>query len=227
MTLIGKALGGGFYPISAVLTNRDVLGVLKPGEHGSTFGGNPLACAVARESLRVLTEEGLIENSARLGARLLSALRAGLGSRVKAIRGRGLMIAVELHPAAGGARRVCESLQARGLLAKETHQNTIRIAPPLIVAAQEVDWIAEQFAAAIPLGLLGSVLRTDPVGGAAGGIAATARLPFRWRRRHSVRWPRSRPRRARRASAPVLASEGVRCSAPFPARTRRQGPGLP
>ena len=149
VTLIGKALGGGFYPISAVLTNRDVLGVLKPGEHGSTFGGNPLACAVARESLRVLTEEGLIENSARLGARLLSALRAGLGSRVKAIRGRGLMIAVELHPAAGGARRVCESLQARGLLAKETHQNTIRIAPPLIVAAQEVDWIAEQFAAAI------------------------------------------------------------------------------
>ena len=150
VTLIGKALGGGFYPVSAVLAPNAVMDVLRPGEHGSTFGGNPLACAVARESLRVLTEEGLIANSARLGTRLIAALRAALGERVAEVRGRGLMIAVELHPGAEGARKVCEVLQARGLLAKETHRQTIRIAPPLIIDDHEADWIAEQFDAAIP-----------------------------------------------------------------------------
>ena len=149
VTLIGKALGGGFYPVSAVLAGRDVLGVLKPGEHGSTFGGNPLACAVARESLRVLAEEGLIENSARIGARLLASLRALVGSRVSDVRGRGLMIAVELHHDAGGARRVCEALRGRGLLAKETHEHTIRIAPPLIIGESDANFIAEQFAAVL------------------------------------------------------------------------------
>ena len=149
VTLIGKALGGGFYPVSAVLANREVLGVLKPGEHGSTFGGNPLACAVARESLRVLVEEKLIENSAIVGARLLALLRTLVGDRVKDVRGRGLMIAVELHHHAGGARRICEALRTRGLLAKETHEHTIRIAPPLIIGATEADWIAEQFAAVL------------------------------------------------------------------------------
>jgi ornithine--oxo-acid transaminase len=149
LTLVGKALGGGFYPISAVLSNKQVLGVLKPGEHGSTFGGNPLACAVARAAMRVLVEEGLIENSARTGARLLSNLKAAVGDRVKAVRGRGLMIAVELHEDAGGARRVCERLQALGLLCKETHEHVIRIAPPLVITEAEADWIADQFAVAV------------------------------------------------------------------------------
>ncbi|MBL8552907.1 MAG: ornithine--oxo-acid transaminase [Phenylobacterium sp.] len=149
LTLIGKALSGGFYPVSAVLSNSEVMSVLHPGEHGSTFGGNPLACAVARAALRVLTEEGMIENAARVGARLQAGLAAVATPRVKEVRGRGLMIAVELHPDAGGARRVCEALQARGLLAKETHDHTIRIAPPLILTDQQADWITDQFAAVL------------------------------------------------------------------------------
>ena len=111
MTLIGKALGGGFYPVSAVLSNSDVLGVLKPGQHGSTFGGNPLACAVARAALRVLTEEGLIERSAELGAHFKAGLDAIRSNRVKEVRGRGLMLAVELHAEAGPARPVVEALR--------------------------------------------------------------------------------------------------------------------
>jgi ornithine--oxo-acid transaminase len=149
LTLVGKALSGGFYPISAVLSNSEVLGVLKPGEHGSTFGGNPLACAIARAALRVLVEEGMIENAARQGERLKAALAAIGSPSVREVRGRGLMIAVELHPEAGGARRICERLQARGLLCKETHEHTIRIAPPLIVTDAEADWISEQFAAVL------------------------------------------------------------------------------
>ncbi|MDB5449261.1 MAG: Ornithine/acetylornithine aminotransferase [Phenylobacterium sp.] len=149
LTLIGKALSGGFYPVSAVLSNSEVMGVLHPGEHGSTFGGNPLACAVARAALKVLVEEGMIDNAARIGDRLQASLAAIDAPRVKEVRGRGLMLAVELHPDAGGARRVCETLQARGLLAKETHDHTIRIAPPLILTADQADWIAEQFAAAL------------------------------------------------------------------------------
>ena len=150
VTLVGKALSGGFYPVSAVLSNTEVLGVLKPGQHGSTFGGNPLACAVARAALRVLTEEGMVENAARVGARLQASLAAVATPRVKEVRGRGLMIAVELHADAGGARRICEALQGRGLLAKETHEHTIRIAPPLILTDAQADWIAEQFAAVLP-----------------------------------------------------------------------------
>jgi ornithine--oxo-acid transaminase len=149
LTLIGKALSGGFYPVSAVLSNSEVMSVLHPGEHGSTFGGNPLACAIARAAIRVLAEEGMVENAARVGARLKAGLEA-IGSRkVKEIRGRGLMIAVELHPDPGGARAVCEALQARGLLAKETHDHTIRIAPPLILTEPQADWIVEQFAAVL------------------------------------------------------------------------------
>lgn len=144
VTLIGKALSGGFYPVSAVLSNSEVLGVLKPGQHGSTFGGNPLACAVARAALKVLTEEGMIENSAAQGAYFQQAL-AGLRSNiVREVRGRGLMIAVELHPEAGGARRYCEALQARGVLAKDTHGDTIRLAPPLVIGREEIDWAMEQ-----------------------------------------------------------------------------------
>ncbi|MFC3067774.1 ornithine--oxo-acid transaminase [Phenylobacterium soli] len=149
LTLIGKALSGGFYPVSAVLSNSEVMSVLHPGEHGSTFGGNPLACAVARAALKVLVEEGMVENAARIGARLQASLHAIAAPSVKEVRGRGLMIAVELHADAGGARRVCEALQARGLLAKETHEHTIRIAPPLILTADQADWIAEQFAAVL------------------------------------------------------------------------------
>ena len=145
LTLIGKALSGGFYPVSAVLSNTEVMDTLHPGEHGSTFGGNPLACAVARMALKVLVEEDMIGNAGRIGARLLANLKAIASPRVKEVRGRGLMIAVELHADAGGARRVCEALQARGLLAKETHDHTIRIAPPLILTDGQADWIAEQF----------------------------------------------------------------------------------
>uniref|UniRef100_UPI0035C7C8B9 ornithine--oxo-acid transaminase n=1 Tax=Phenylobacterium sp. TaxID=1871053 RepID=UPI0035C7C8B9 len=119
LTLVGKALSGGFYPVSAVLSNDEVLGVLKPGEHGSTFGGNPLACAVARAALRVLVEEGMVENAARVGERLKASLAGIRHDAIKEVRGRGLMLAVELHAEAGGARRVCENLQRRGLLCKE------------------------------------------------------------------------------------------------------------
>jgi ornithine--oxo-acid transaminase len=150
LTLIGKALSGGFYPVSAVLSNAEAMSVLHPGEHGSTFGGNPLACAIARAALRVLTEEGMIENAARIGERLKAALSAIATPAVKEVRGRGLMLAVELHPEAGGARAVCVALQGRGLLAKETHDHTIRIAPPLILTADQADWIAEQFEAVSP-----------------------------------------------------------------------------
>jgi len=146
VTLLGKALSGGFYPVSAVLSNNDVLGTLRPGQHGSTFGGNPLACAVARAAMRVLVEEGMIENAARQGARLLEGLKDIRANTVRDVRGRGLMLAVELHPAAGRARRYCEALQGKGILAKDTHGHTIRIAPPLVITSDEVDWALEQFA---------------------------------------------------------------------------------
>jgi len=145
LTLIGKALSGGFYPVSAVLSNSEVLGVLKPGEHGSTFGGNPLACAIARAALKVLVEEGMIENAEKMGARFQAALKGLRSNIVKEVRGRGLMIAVELQAEAGGARRYCEALKERGILCKETHIDTIRIAPPLVITADEVDWAMEQF----------------------------------------------------------------------------------
>ena len=146
VTLLGKALSGGFYPVSAVLSNNEVLGTLRPGQHGSTFGGNPLACAVARAAMRVLVEEGMIENAARQGARLLEGLKDIRANTVREVRGRGLMLAVELHPEAGPARRYCEALQGKGILAKDTHGHTIRIAPPLVITSDEVDWALEQFA---------------------------------------------------------------------------------
>lgn len=146
VTLLGKALSGGFYPVSAVLSNNDVLGTLRPGQHGSTFGGNPLACAVARAAMRVLVEEGMIENAARQGARFLEGLKDIRANTIREVRGRGLMLAVELHPEAGGARRYCEALQAKGILAKDTHEHTIRIAPPLVITSDQVDWALERFA---------------------------------------------------------------------------------
>lgn len=144
LTLVGKALSGGFYPISAVLSNVEVLGVLRPGEHGSTFGGNPLACAVARTALKVLVEEGMIENAARMGEYFSEALKGIKSPYIKEVRGKGLLIGVELHPEAGGARRFCETLMTRGLLCKETHENTIRFAPPLIIKKEEIDWALER-----------------------------------------------------------------------------------
>jgi ornithine--oxo-acid transaminase len=149
LTLIGKALAGGFYPVSAVLSNDEILGVLKPGEHGSTFGGNPLACAVARTALKVLIEEGMIENAHAMGSRFLAGLRDITSSAVKEVRGRGLMIAIELHPQAGGARRYCDALRLRGLLCKDTHDHTIRVSPPLVITGDEIDWALHQFDAAL------------------------------------------------------------------------------
>jgi len=149
LTLIGKALSGGFYPVSAVLSNNEILGVLKPGEHGSTFGGNPVACAVARAALKVLIEEGMIENASVMGARFLAGLCHINNPAVKEVRGRGLMIAVELHPHAGGARRYCDALRRRGVLCKDTHDHTIRVSPPLVITRGEIDWALEQFDAAL------------------------------------------------------------------------------
>jgi ornithine--oxo-acid transaminase len=144
LTLIGKALSGGFYPISAVLSNIEVLGVLRPGEHGSTFGGNPLACAVARTALRVLIEENMIENASAMGEYFLSGLSGINSPYIKEIRGRGLLIGVELLPEAGDARRFCEKLMSLGLLCKETHESTIRFAPPLVIKKEEIDWALER-----------------------------------------------------------------------------------
>jgi ornithine--oxo-acid transaminase len=146
LTLIGKALSGGFYPVSAVLSNTEVLGVLKPGEHGSTFGGNPLACAVARAALKVLTEENLIENARTMGDYFLRGLRRIENPKIREVRGKGLLIGVEFHPDAGGARTYCERLKEAGLLCKETHETIIRFAPPLVITKDEVDWALERIA---------------------------------------------------------------------------------
>jgi ornithine--oxo-acid transaminase len=137
---VGKALSGGFYPVSAILGDRPVLGLFTPGEHGSTFGGNPLGAAVARASIRVLTEENMIENSARMGEYFVDQLSEIPSRHIKEVRGRGLLIGVELKPEAGGARRFCEALKDRGILAKETHDHVIRFAPPLIIDQATIDW---------------------------------------------------------------------------------------
>ena len=144
VTLVGKALSGGFYPMSAVLSNTEVLGVLQPGQHGSTFGGNPLACAVGRAALKVLTEEGLIENSAKQGAYFLDELTKLQSNKVKETRGRGLMLALEFHPDTGGARTYSEALRKAGMLCKETHESTLRISPPLVIQRDQVDWALER-----------------------------------------------------------------------------------
>ena len=140
LAIIGKSLGGGCYPISAVLSSREVLGVFKPGEHGSTFGGNPLACAVAREAIRVIKEEKLMENAVEQGKYFLDKLKTIKSKHIKEVRGKGLLIGVELVPEAGGARRFCEELKKEGLLCKETHENVIRFAPPLIIKQKDLNW---------------------------------------------------------------------------------------
>ena len=140
MMTIGKALSGGFYPVSAVLADKALLGLFRPGEHGSTFGGNPLAAAVARASLKVIRDEGLVTNSERMGNYFMEQLRQIPSQHLKEIRGKGLLIGVELKPSAGGARRFCEALMTEGILAKETHENVIRFAPPLIIDKATIDW---------------------------------------------------------------------------------------
>jgi ornithine--oxo-acid transaminase len=141
VVVIGKALSGGFYPISAVLSDKPVLGLFTPGEHGSTFGGNPLAAAIARASIRVIVEEKLVENSARLGNYLVEQLSEIPSPHIKEVRGRGLFVGVELKPEAGGARRFCVALQEKGILAKETHENVIRFAPPLVIDQATIDGV--------------------------------------------------------------------------------------
>jgi ornithine--oxo-acid transaminase len=142
--ILGKALGGGIMPLSAVVADRDVLGVFKPGEHGSTFGGNPLACAIGIEVIDLLREGTYQRASAELGAWLLQALRAAAIPQVSEIRGRGLWIGIDLEPGAGTARAACERLMQRGILAKDTHESTIRLAPPLCVTREDLGWALER-----------------------------------------------------------------------------------
>jgi ornithine--oxo-acid transaminase len=149
MVVIGKALSGGVYPIAAVLASHEAMGVFGPGDHGSTYGGNPLAAAVAREALRVLADEHLVENSALQGAYLKERLLQVQSKHVEEVRGLGLFIGIQLKPAAGGARRFCEALRDKGLLCKETHDHVIRIAPPLCITRAEVDWAAERLEAVL------------------------------------------------------------------------------
>jgi ornithine--oxo-acid transaminase len=141
--IIGKALAGGFYPVSAVLASKEILGVFQPGDHGSTFGGNPLACALARTALRILVEEKLVERSAELGAYFLARLQALQSKIISEIRGRGLWIGLELNV---DARPYCEALKEEGILCKETHHRIIRIAPPLVIERDEIDWAVDRLA---------------------------------------------------------------------------------
>jgi ornithine--oxo-acid transaminase len=143
---LGKALSGGMYPVSAVLASQEVLGVFQPGDHGSTFGGNPLACTVAREALKVILEENLCQRSAELGEYLMARLREIESPHVALCRGKGLFVGIVLKPKAGGARRFCEALKERGVLAKDTHETVIRLAPPLIITKEELDWAIERIA---------------------------------------------------------------------------------
>jgi ornithine--oxo-acid transaminase len=140
IVIIGKALAGGFYPVSAVLADIPLLGLFTPGEHGSTFGGNPLAAAVSRAALKVITNENLVQRSARLGEYFLEQLSEIPSPHIKEVRGRGLLIGVELKEGAGGARRFCEAMQTEGILAKETHERVIRYAPPLVIEKDTIDW---------------------------------------------------------------------------------------
>lgn len=146
VVMIGKALAGGLYPVSAALASREVLGVFGPGDHGSTFGGNPLGCAVAREALRVLVDERLPQRSAELGEHMMARLRTMDSPHVEQIRGKGLLVGVVLKRQAGGARRFCEALKGRGVLAKETHEHVIRLAPPLVISEADLDWALDQVA---------------------------------------------------------------------------------
>jgi ornithine--oxo-acid transaminase len=149
--IIGKALSGGFYPVSATLADRQLMGLFQPGEHGSTFGGNPLGAAIARAALRVIVEERLVENAAELGEYFSDQLAEIPSRHVKQVRGKGLLIGVELKKEAGGARRFCEALQERGILAKETRAKTIRFAPPLVIDRPTIDWALDRIRAVLTM----------------------------------------------------------------------------
>lgn len=144
--IVGKALGGGVLPISGVIGGRELLGLFKPGDHGSTFGGNPLACAVGRAALDVITSEKLVERSAEMGKYFMDRLRGMNSPYAKEVRGKGLLIGVEIKPEHGTARPYCEKLMQLGILAKETHEQVIRFAPPLVISREEADWALEQIA---------------------------------------------------------------------------------
>jgi ornithine--oxo-acid transaminase len=144
VVILGKALGGGFYPVAAVLADQPIMGLFQPGEHGSTFGGNPMAAAVGRVSLEVLQDEKLVENAAKMGEYFMDQLAEIPSKHVKEVRGRGLLIGVELNKEAKGARRFCEALQSEGILCKETHENVIRFAPPLVIDKPTIDWALER-----------------------------------------------------------------------------------
>ena len=146
---IGKALSGGFYPVSAFLATDEVMAVFTPGIHGSTYGGNPLACAVASAALDVLVEEGLAARAAELGAHLKARLLGLKTDKVQAVRCLGLWAGVELKPEAGGARRYCYALKDRGMLCKDTHVNTLRLAPPLVITLEQLDWAVDQLEAVL------------------------------------------------------------------------------
>ena len=138
---LGKALSGGFYPVSAVVADRKVLGLLRPGDHGSTFGGNPLGSAIARAAMRVLVDEGLVERSRELGAYFKGRLQRIEGEHIKEVRGKGLLIGVELTRL---ARPYCDDLREQGILCKDTHGTVVRFAPPLVVTKEQIDWAMER-----------------------------------------------------------------------------------
>jgi ornithine--oxo-acid transaminase len=142
--ILGKALGGGILPVSMFLARKDVMDVFTPGTHGSTFGGNPLGAAIGLEALNILAEEKLPERSMEMGDYLVAELRKNLSPLIKEVRGRGLFIGVEIDPALGNAREICEALMERGLLSKETHETVVRLAPPLVITREEIDWAVEQ-----------------------------------------------------------------------------------
>ena len=142
--ILGKALGGGIFPVSLFLAKKEVMDVFTPGDHGSTFGGNPLAAAIGLEALNILVEDGLVERSAELGDYLIAALGEIDSPLIRDVRGRGLFIGVEIDPALGTARTACELLMERGLLSKETHETVVRLAPPLTIAREDIDWAVEQ-----------------------------------------------------------------------------------
>ncbi|HON44765.1 MAG TPA: ornithine--oxo-acid transaminase [Planctomycetota bacterium] len=147
--ILGKALAGGFYPVSVFLASKEVMDVFRPGDHGSTFGGNPLGIALAREAIRIISEENLIENATVQGEYFMKRLRDMNSPHVDIVRGKGLLIGVVLNEKAGGARQFCEALEKRGVLCKETHYNIIRFAPPLVIKKEEIDWAMEQIEAVL------------------------------------------------------------------------------
>ena len=143
--ILGKALGGGVLPVSAFVARRDVIDVFTPGSHGSTFGGNPLAAAVGFEALRVIEEEGLVERSRVLGTHLIERIRSLGSPALKEVRGRGLWVGVEIEPRFATARAFCERLLAKGVLSKETHGTVVRLAPPLVITREDLDWALDRF----------------------------------------------------------------------------------